>query len=106
MKILIRLTVSLVLVSFMIGCTDEILIRSVVLLILLSTLIKCTQAILSTPYLPSHASPAEVLPLATAHALSNKANNVYQAKIDHADFVDVSNNSYFPSISGPNYSYG
>jgi len=106
MKILIRLTASLVLASFMVGCTDEILIRSVVLLILLSTLIKCTQAILSTPYLPSPASPAEALPLATAQALSNGANGVYRVKIDHANFVDASNNPYFPSISGANYNYG
>jgi hypothetical protein len=57
MKILKRLTVSLVLASFMIGFADEILIRSVILLILLSTLIKCAQA-----YAPPSIFPVPPLP--------------------------------------------
>jgi hypothetical protein len=100
MKLLIRSTISFVLASFLLGCTPEIVIRSILLLVLLSTFIKCTQAYLSTPY------PAEALPPATDHALSDRSAEVYQPKNDLADFVDVSAKPYFPSIPSTQYNYG
>jgi hypothetical protein len=44
MKILLRSTTSLVLVSILISSNQEIILRSVILLVLISTLIKCILA--------------------------------------------------------------
>jgi hypothetical protein len=106
MKILIRSTVSFVLASLLIGCTQELLVKSIVLLILLSTIIKCTLAIVSTPYLPSYTYSAEA-PLPTAnYRLSDWAGNVYRPKIGPTAVVDVIDNPYFPNIPSTKYSLG
>lgn len=44
MKILLRSTTSLVLVSILIGCNQEIMLRSIISLVLVATLIKCILA--------------------------------------------------------------
>jgi hypothetical protein len=66
MKILIRLTVSLLLVSVLLGLNHELVLRTVVLLVLVGALIKCTQAALSTPSPAPAPALAEALP--TGHA--------------------------------------
>ena len=99
MKILIRSIISLILASFLVGCTPEIVIRTVVLLVLLSTLIKYAQAVLSTP------SPAEALSPAIDNASSHRADEVYQPKNDLRDFADVADAPCFTCIPITTYSY-
>jgi hypothetical protein len=72
MKILFRLTVSMVLVSILLGLNHELLVRSIVLLVLASTMIKCTQAVFSTPYPATQSFPAEAPLPATGRASSDR----------------------------------
>jgi hypothetical protein len=60
MRILIKSTVLLIIVSILMGCTQEVLIRSIVLLVLVSTLIGCIQAYtgpIPYLYLLTHIAP-------------------------------------------------
>jgi hypothetical protein len=72
MKILLRLTISMVLVSILLGLNHELLIRSIIFLVLASTTIKCTQAVFSTPYPATQSFPAEAPLPATGRAPSNR----------------------------------
>jgi hypothetical protein len=105
MRILIRSTVSLVIVSFLLGCNQELLIKSIVSLVLLGTLTKCTYATLATPYLPTHNSSTEALPLTIDQPLSTRAAIIYQRESLPVDFRDRVDNSYFSGLPTTKYTY-